>query len=242
MEFTFEPLGERVRVCVSAAHKFGTDAFLLSDFASPRRKDTACDLCAGCGIVPALWFRREETAPARAYAVELQEQAAQQLEITAREGGYGGRLIPLHADLRVLRGKLEAGAFDLVTCNPPYKAAGAGIPSENRAELIARHETECTLSDVCAAAAYLLRYGGRFCVCHRPERLADLLCEMRAHGLEPKRLRFVHQRPDSAPWLVLAEGRRGGKPFLQVEPPLLVEGEGGFSPEVLRIYLKERNL
>ena len=65
---------------------------------------------------------------------------------------------------------------------------------------------------------------------------------MRRNGLEPKRLRMVQQRPDTAPWLFLLEGRRGGKPFLQVMPPLIVEGEGGFSPEMLRIYGKYANL
>ena len=86
-----------------------------------------------------------------------------------------------------------------------------------------------------------LRYGGRFCLCHRPERLADVICALREAGLEPKRLRLVQQRPASAPWLLLAEGRRGGKPGLRVEPPLIVEGEGGFSPEMLRVYRKKEN-
>jgi tRNA1(Val) A37 N6-methylase TrmN6 len=65
---------------------------------------------------------------------------------------------------------------------------------------------------------------------------------MRHEKLEPKRLRFVQQRPDTPPWLFLLEGRRGGKPFLQVDAPLIIEGEGGFSPELLRIYQKEHNL
>ena len=59
--------------------------------------------------------------------------------------------------------------------------------------------------------------------------------------MEPKRLRFVQQRPESPPWLFLLEGKLGAKPFLQVEAPLLIEGEGGFSKEVLRIYQKEKN-
>lgn len=65
---------------------------------------------------------------------------------------------------------------------------------------------------------------------------------MREAGLEPKRLRMVQQCPDTAPWLFLLEGRKGGKPFLTVEPPLIIEGPGGFSREVLDIYQKEENL
>ena len=34
----FEYLGDKVWVCVSPEHRFGTDAFLLSDFSAPRKK------------------------------------------------------------------------------------------------------------------------------------------------------------------------------------------------------------
>ncbi|MBE6905751.1 MAG: methyltransferase [Ruminococcaceae bacterium] len=242
-DYTFELLGERLKICVTPDHKFGTDAFLLSDFAAPRRRDIACDLGTGCGIIPVLWFRSEETAPKIAYAVELQQKAADQLAITLREGGIPeGRLVSVHADLRELRGRLPAGSADVVTCNPPYKTAGTGIMSETDADRIARHETMCSIEDVCAAARYLLKFGGKLCICQRPERLADVIAAMRHEKLEPKRLRFVQQRPDTPPWLFLLEGRRGGKPFLQVDAPLIIEGEGGFSPELLRIYQKEHNL
>lgn len=242
-EYTFEPLGERLKICVTPDHKFGTDAFLLSDFAAPRRRDIACDLGTGCGIIPVLWFRREETSPKIAYAVELQQKAADQLAVTLREGGIPeGRIVPVHADLRELRGRLPAGTMDVITCNPPYKTAGTGIMSETAADQIARHETMCSIEDVCAAARHLLKFGGKLCICQRPERLVDVIAAMRHEKLEPKRLRFVQQKPDTPPWLFLLEGRRGGKPFLQVDAPLIIEGEGGFSRELLRIYQKEHNL
>lgn len=97
------------------------------------------------------------------------------------------------------------------------------------------------MEDVCAAASRLLRFGGRLCVCQRPERLPDMMEAMRNHGIEPKRLRMVQQRGDKAPWLVLMEGKKGSRPFLQVEAPLIVEdGAGGFSPEMKRIYRLEQ--
>ena len=41
------------------------------------------------------------------------------------------------------------------------------------------------------------------------------------------RLRLVCGRPGSAPWLVLAEGRKGGRPSLQVEGCLYTQGADG---------------
>lgn len=218
---TFELLGT-IRLYVSDAHKVGTDAVLLSEFAAPRTGEWACDLGSGCGTVAARWFCDEKAAPARAYAVELQSDAVRLMERSVASGGLpAGRFIPLCADLRALEEVLPAGAFGLVTCNPPYKAAGCGLLSEAPGARTARHEIDCTLEDVCAAARRLLRFGGRLCICQRPERLADAICAMRAHDLEPKRLRMVQHSAAHAPWLFLLEARRGGRPSMTIEPPRL---------------------
>ena len=121
--------------------------------------------------------------------------------------------------------------------NTPYKAAESGIKSASRADLIARHEVECNLSDITAAAAHLLNFGGRLCMCNRPERLSDTIVAMKEAGIEPKRLRFVVKRPETRPWLFLIEGKKGSKPYLNVEPMLIMYGDDGeLSEEVIKIY------
>jgi len=112
-----------------------------------------------------------------------------------------------------------------VISNPPYFPAGSGESAKGEARQIAREETSCKLDDVCAAAQRVLRYGGRFTLVHRAERLADVLCAMRSHGIEPKRLRFLAKSPDAAPSLLFVEGKRGGKSGLVIEPPLVPNGE-----------------
>ena len=53
-------------------------------------------------------------------------------------------------------------------------------------------------------------------------------------------MRFVSARADAAPSLVMAEGRRGGRPGLIVEPPLVLQdAQGKESGEVRRIYHRE---
>ena len=254
----WEQLGQTLKICVSPQHKFGTDAFLLSDFAARAgevrgslRGKIACDLGTGCGIIPLLWFRGDR-APKQVWCVDIQPQAIRQLEITLahhREQMATPDLsgvLPVLADLKNLGRQgaaIPPSSCDLVCCNPPYKQIDTGIMSQTAADQAARHETLCTVEDVCASAARLLKFGGRFCLCQRPERLADVMQAMRRHHLEPKRLRFVQQRPDTAPWLFLIEGKLGSKPFLQVEAPVIIEDAGGgFSPELLRIYHKKTNL
>lgn len=234
--YKLENIGSGVQVCVTEEHTFGTDSFLLAYFAAPRRKDIACDLCSGCGIVPLLWMRGEG-GPKTAHAVDIRPQAVEQIAISARISGLEGRLVPLQHDLRLPCAALRPGSFDLVSANPPYNAPATGLLSRSEAGRTARHETECSIGDLCAAAARLLRFGGRLCLCHIPERLPDVLEAMRRHRLEPKRLRFVQKRTDTAPWLFLVEGRLGGKPFLRVEPPLaLYRRRGGATAEMAQIY------
>ena len=60
---------------------------------------------------------------------------------------------------------------------------------------------------------------------------------MRLADIEPKRLRLISHRADSAPALVLIEGRRGGRPGLAAQANLILTAPNG-SPtdEVRRIY------
>ena len=163
-----EYLSGSVGVIVSNAHTFGTDAMLLADFAAPKKKTVACDLGTGCGIIPMLWLR--DGLCSRIDGVEIQEQAFSQFarSIAANKTE---RVFAHSADLRALDEVLPSGRYDLVTMNPPYKALRAGRESALPQENIARHEMLCTLSDVAASAARLLKYGGRFCLCIPPARL-----------------------------------------------------------------------
>ncbi len=232
-EFSFEMLDNNVEICVSKEHKFGTDAFLLADFAKPRHKDKVCDLGTGCGIIPLLM--QIKFTPEELWGVDIQEQAIEQFNITVEKNKLEN-IHPVRADLKELWEGCPKGTFDVVTCNPPYKAANAGIESLGEAQKIARHEILCNINDVCRAASRLLKFGGRLCICNRPERLADVICAMRENNIEPKLLRFVSKNAESPSWLFLIEGKLGGKPFMQVMPPLFVKDGDGFSQELLSIY------
>lgn len=226
-----EPLGGGLKLIVSDDHLFGTDAVLLADFAAVKPKENACDLGTGCGIIPLLWCKKKT---GKITAVDIQKKACSQLERSVALNGLESRVGVVNADLRELRGKIPFASLDVVTMNPPYKQVGTGIESESSADKIARHETMCSLEDAVSAAAKLLRFGGRFCLCHRPERLCDIICCMRENKLEVKRIRFVVFQEGRPPWLVLVEGKRGGKSFLTVEKNLVMKNADQTNTDELR--------
>ena len=228
-----EPLGNGYFINVSKNHTFGTDAVLLANFAASKKVKKHCDLGAGCGIISMLLVR--DGAVAHSDGVEISEEAVELARRTAAEYAED-KFIPVLADLCCLKGILPFSEYDLVTCNPPYKAEGAGIISESGTDKVARHETACSLEDVIKTASRLLKSGGRFCICQRPERLSDIVNLMRAYKLEPKTLRLVAKRVGEEPWLILVEGRRDGKSGMRIMPTLYVyEGEE-YSSEMMKIY------
>ena len=229
-------------VFAGGTHRFGTDAFVLSGFVCCRRGEVACDLGSGCGIIPLLLLGGPNP-PARVYGLELQPDGVELMNRAVEANHLEEKFIPLLGDLRQPPAELPKAAADVVVCNPPYFQPGHGFESPVEGRRTARHESACTLEELCAAAAKILKYGGRFYLCHRPERLCDIFEAMRSARLEPKRLRMVVQRSGGAPWLVLVEGRLGGNPGLKIEPDLVVEHpDGGFSDEMLALYGKEQRI
>nr|WP_325182740.1 methyltransferase [uncultured Oscillibacter sp.] len=217
-------------------HPPGLDSFLLASLPGLRPGLRVCDLGCGTGLLGLLLLQRQPDL--RVTGLDIQPEAVRLGRLAAAENQLEDRLVFRLEDLRET--SLPAGRFDLAICNPPYFPPSAGPPPKGEARRTARTEAACALEDVCRTAGRLLRWGGALCLVHKPERLTDLLCALRENGLEPKRLRLVSPRWDRAPSLLLAEARRGGRPGLRVEPPLILENpDGSPSAELSRIYFRE---
>ena len=207
----FEVAGN-TRVAVDDVHRFGEDALLLADFAAPKSGERVCDLGTGCGAI-ALRLCTNAT-PAAVHGIDIDPAA---IALASRSASaFDGAPTPTFAagDWSDPASLGTVGSYDLVVCNPPYFPPSSGGVSADEARRRARHEQADTLTAVCTAAARLLRFGGRFCLCHRPERLAAVMAALTDAGLEPKRLRPVRHHTEEAPWLLLIEAKHGGKPGL----------------------------
>jgi len=198
---------------------FGTDAYLLAAY---MRGDVrrAAELGSGTGVVSLLALARGKAE--RVCAIEAQEDFA---DLTRRNGvlnGLDGRLLTLHADVRTVNEKELGGRVDAVLSNPPYMRAASGKENAVSGKNIARREVLGGIDDFCACASRILRYGGTFYAVYRAERLCDLMVSLRNHGLEPKKMTFVHAHPGAEPSMVLVASRAGGNPALTVTRPLFV--------------------
>ena len=184
----------------------GGDTLALGEFATVKPRWRVCDLGTGSGALLLLLARRSQGLSLT--GVELDPLSARTARDNLARNGLEGQI--LEGDLRNI--PLPAGSFDLVVSNPPYFPVNAGKSGGP-----ARSEEGCTLAQLCAAAGRLVKNGGRFALCHRPERLTDVLCALREHGLEPKRLKLLAHAPGHPPSLLLVEGVRQGRPGIVIE-------------------------
>lgn len=233
MSEIFEAIGGGLAVCVNEHCRVSEDGILLARFAAPTPQDTACDLGTGNGIIPLYWCRRDP--PAHITAVEREPSFAALARASAEKSGVCEHITLIEADWNDAAAMPQAGSMTLVTCNPPYFPFGASRPSPDKLRNAARLEdTPAVLSDLCRTAKRLLAPDGRFCLCHRPARLDNVLAAVREAGLAPCRLQFVQARDGAAPWLFLLEAAAGGT--LQVLPPLVQHKSGTHTAVYRKLY------
>ena len=215
-------------------YRFSLDALLLANFVTVRVRDRVADLGAGNGPIALLLSHLH--AAASISAIEVQPAMVARLRRSVALNQLAQRITVIGADLRRVDGLLTPLSFDVVVCNPPFRKASSGRVSADRERQIARHEIKGSLADFLAAAKYLLRPKGRLALIYGAERAVDLIAGLRAAGIEPKRLRWVHSFATDGALMLLVEAVLGGRSGVAVAPPLVIYRSGKqYSAEVAAI-------
>ncbi|AFK85670.1 MULTISPECIES: tRNA1(Val) (adenine(37)-N6)-methyltransferase [Thermoanaerobacterium] len=217
--------------------KFGMDAVLLSNFVYTKRGDKIVDLGCGTGIIPILIAGKSRDT--RIVGVEIQSEVANIAIRNVYLNNFEGRIDIINDDIRNVVDKLGIEKYDIVTSNPPYMPYKTGFDKNSESENISRYELNGGLDDFIKVAAKLLKFGGKFFLVHRVDRIVDIVYNLRICNLEPKKIRFIHPHFGEKPNLVLVEAKKGAKSGVVIMPPLYVYEENGeYTKELLSIYGK----
>lgn len=200
---------------------YGTDAVILSDFALVGKRASVLDLCTGNGIIPLLIYAKQ--TPGKITGIEYFETVADRAERSVQINKLEDKIEIICGDIKQIEKYFKRESFDYVTANPPYMKPGSGSKNINDYKTAARHELLCNLDDVVKAAEYCLKYGGKLCMVHRAERMADVICAMRKYKIEPKRFSFAYSDITVSPKLILIEGKKGAESGIIFEPPVRLE-------------------
>ncbi len=216
-------------------YRFSIDAVLLYSFATVPRAGRIADLGAGSGVVGLLLARKYPKASVT--LVEIQESLYMLARRNIEANRLEDRVRALKLDIKDLAAT-DLSGLDMVVANPPFRRPLAGRLSSGRERAVARHELRLTLPALLEAASRLLKTRGRLFLVHHPERIAEIVGEMKRTGLEPKRLRFVHGSKNAEARILLVEAVKQGSPGLKVDPPLFVYEDDGktYTREVRNMY------
>lgn len=205
-------------------YRFSLDPILLSHFVEVRKNHRIVDLGTGVGVIAVLLAKRAPTVSVA--GVEVQTELSECARKNVVLNGLSGRVEIVTDTVQNIAGVLAAESFDLAVANPPYRGRESGRMNPDEQKMAARHETLGDLGDFLKAAAYLLKPGGKAAFIFTASRSAELFSRMAFFRLEPKRVRFIHPRPDQNASMALVEGVKGGRVGTKILPPLVVYQSG----------------
>lgn len=214
---------------------FGMDAVLLSRFARVKPGEKVLDLGTGTGIIPILLEAKTEGE--HFDALEIQPESADMARRSVMLNGLEEKITVYTGDIREASAQFGKGSYDVVTVNPPYMNDRHGLKNPELPLAIARHEVCCTLEEAVREGSAVLKERGRFYMVHRPFRLNEIMQQLTAHRLEPKRIKFVHPYLGKEANMVLIEAIKGAGSMVKIEAPLIVyEEQGKYTSEIYDIY------
>lgn len=212
------------------AFPLSTDSVALADFVKLPRNARVLDLGSGCGTIGMLLCAKDSGCAVT--GIELDEQAHLAALRNCKSNQLQGRLNSICGDLTAITELTGPGSFDVCVSNPPYFTAGF----LSQTTPLARHEQTCSLEQLVQSAAYALKFGGDFCLVHKPERLAEIIAAVCRNKLEPKRLCLLRHKEGGPVSLILLQCRKGAKPGLLWEDATLHRNDGSFTDYYRKLY------
>lgn len=208
---------------------FTTDAVFLGNFPHLVRKAKVLELGCGTGAISLLL---ENRGAEQVTAVDCNPRITELLRRSVADNGLEEKINVVDGDILRYKELFKPESMDLVAANPPYRNSG----NVRQIGTAACHELTATLEDFFRAAAFAVRYRGRFALVQLPERFAESMQLAFKYGLQPKRLQWVHSMIDKPAWIFLMEMQKGGSYGLEVLPPLVMYNKDGSYTEAVAKY------
>lgn len=215
---------------------FSLDSVLLPNFITiPSNPGKILDIGTGNAPIPLILSTKTK---ALITGIEIQPEVHSLAEKSVKENKLEEQIELICDDVKNWYKNVESETFDIITCNPPFfKINETSNVNKSDYKTIARHEVSLNLEQLLTISRKLLKNNGVLGIVHRPERLVDIVDEMRKNNIEPKKIRFVYPKFGEEANVLLVEGKKNGKPGVKILPPLYVHNEDGkYTNEVLKYF------
>ena len=212
---------------------FSLDSVLLN-----KKTKKILDIGSGNAPIPLILSTLTD---AQIMAVEIQKDVYELGKESIKINKLENRIDFINADINELYKEIDTETFDIITCNPPYfKVNESSNLNDSEYKTIARHEIKLDLEKLFKIAKKLLKNKGNIAIVHRPERLSDIVSEMKKNNIEPKRIQFVYPSINSEANILLIEGTKNGNHGVKILPPLISHKQNGEYTEQVKQFFEKR--
>ena len=187
---------------------FTSDSVMLANMVKANSSDTVVDFCTGGGIIAILVAGK--TNAKKVIGVELQEDMYDMARRSVLLNKLEDRVEMINDNVVGISKRIGTN-IDIVVCNPPYYKVTSGSTRQNECVSMARHEITLTLKDMIKSSSECLKYGGKFYLVHKAERLAEILSTLVEYKLEPKVLYNITTNDTNKVDSIIIECRKNGK-------------------------------
>ena len=215
---------------------FSLDSILLPNFVTLNKNiKNILDIGSGNAVIPLILSTKTN---ANITGIEIQERSYNLGKKSIEYNKLEDKITFINQDIKEFAKNIESDTFDTITCNPPYFKLNNEKLNKNDYKTIARHEVMLNLEDLFKIAKKLLKNNGNIAIVHRPERLVDIIEEMKKNNIEPKKLQFVYPGINKEANILLIEGVKNGKPGLKILKPLYSHLDNGKYTDEIKEYFK----
>lgn len=215
---------------------FSLDSVLLPNFVTLNKNiKKVLDIGSGNAAIPLILTTKTD---AKITGIEIQEESYYLGKKSIEYNQLEDKIEFINDDVKEYAKKIESDTFDTITCNPPYfKVNDKSRFNDSDYKTIARHEIKLNLEELFKIAKKLLKNNGNIAIVHRPERLIDIITEMKKNNIEPKKIQLVYPGKDKEANILLIEGIKNGKPGLKILKPMYSHLENGeYTDEIKKFF------
>ena len=215
---------------------FSLDSVLLPNFVTLNKNiKKVLDIGSGNAAIPLILTTKTD---AKITGIEIQEESYYLGKKSIEYNQLEDKIEFINDDVKEYAKKIESDTFDTITCNPPYfKVNDKSRFNDSDYKTIARHEIKLNLEELFKIAKKLLKNNGNIAIVHRPERLIDIITEMKKNKKKKKKIQLVYPGKDKEANILLIEGIKNGKPGLKILKPIYSHLENGeYTDEIKKFF------
>ena len=216
--------------------KFSLDSVLLANFVTINLSTKKIlDIGTGNAIIPLILSTKTKS---KITGVEIQKEVSNLANKSVKINNLDEQINIINKDINEYLKTDETEVYDVITCNPPFfKLNEKSIINESKCKQIARHEITLNLDNLIKISKKLLKNNGRLAIVHRPERLIEIIENMKKNNIEPKKICFVYPKINMESNILLIEGIKNGKPGIKILPPIYTHNiDNTYTKEIQKYF------